>query len=78
VLELGNLDAKRGWGFAGDYVEGMWLMLQQDEAQDVPAELGMEGGAPAAVAVRFIHLRNAVLFQPDTGLLPERDAAASG
>ena len=34
VLELGNLDAKRDWGFAGDYVEGMWLMLQQDKAQD--------------------------------------------
>src|SRR6185312_10510829 len=34
VLELGNLDAKRDWGFAGDYVEGMWLMLQQDQAQD--------------------------------------------
>ena len=77
MLERGNLDAKRGWGFAGDYVEGMWL-LQQDEAQDVPAELGMEGGAPATVAVGFIHLRNAALFQPDTGLLPERDAAASG
>jgi GDPmannose 4,6-dehydratase len=34
VLELGNLDAKRDWGFAGDYVEGMWLMLQQQAAQD--------------------------------------------
>jgi GDPmannose 4,6-dehydratase len=34
VLELGNLDAKRDWGFAGDYVEGMWLMLQQDEPDD--------------------------------------------
>jgi GDPmannose 4,6-dehydratase len=34
ALELGNLDAKRDWGFAGDYVEGVWLMLQQDEAQD--------------------------------------------
>jgi GDPmannose 4,6-dehydratase len=33
-LFLGNLDAKRDWGFAGDYVEGMWLMLQQDEPQD--------------------------------------------
>ncbi|HEX2646694.1 MAG TPA: GDP-mannose 4,6-dehydratase, partial [Candidatus Dormibacteraeota bacterium] len=33
-LELGNLDAQRDWGFAGDYVEGMWLMLQQQEAQD--------------------------------------------
>ncbi len=34
VLELGNLDAQRDWGYAGDYVEGMWLMLQQDKAQD--------------------------------------------
>ena len=33
-LVLGNLDAKRDWGFAGDYVEAMWLMLQQDEAED--------------------------------------------
>jgi GDPmannose 4,6-dehydratase len=30
-LRLGNLDAQRDWGFAGDYVEAMWLMLQQDE-----------------------------------------------
>ena len=30
----GTLMRKRGWGFAGDYVEGMWLILQQDEAQD--------------------------------------------
>jgi GDPmannose 4,6-dehydratase len=33
-LYLGNLDAKRDWGFAGDYVEAMWLMLQQDEPDD--------------------------------------------
>ena len=33
-LFLGNLDAKRDWGFAGDYVEAMWRMLQQDEAED--------------------------------------------
>ena len=33
-LYLGNLDAKRDWGHARDYVEGMWLMLQQDEPQD--------------------------------------------
>jgi len=33
-LVLGNLDAKRDWGFAGDYVEAMWLMLQQDEPDD--------------------------------------------
>jgi len=33
-LVMGNLDAKRDWGFAGDYVRGMWLMLQQDEPDD--------------------------------------------
>jgi len=33
-IELGNLDAKRDWGYAGDYVEGMWLMLQQDKPED--------------------------------------------
>ena len=34
VLELGNLDAKRDWGFAREYVEGMWMMLQADEPAD--------------------------------------------
>lgn len=33
-LELGNLDSKRDWGYAGDYVEGMWRMLQQDEPDE--------------------------------------------
>lgn len=33
-LSLGNMNAKRDWGFAGDYVEGMWLMLQQDKPDD--------------------------------------------
>ena len=33
-LRLGNLEARRDWGFAGDYVEAMWLMLQQDEPDD--------------------------------------------
>ncbi|MBV4428320.1 GDP-mannose 4,6-dehydratase [Clostridium tyrobutyricum] len=33
-ISLGNLDAKRDWGFTGDYVEGMWLMLQQDKPDD--------------------------------------------
>lgn len=33
-IQLGNLDAKRDWGFAGDYVEAMWLMLQQEKAED--------------------------------------------
>lgn len=34
LLFLGNLDAKRDWGYAGDYVEAMWLMLQQDRPDD--------------------------------------------
>lgn len=34
AVQLGNMDAQRDWGFAGDYVEGMWRMLQQDEADD--------------------------------------------
>ena len=39
-LRLGNLDAKRDWGFAGDYVEAMWLMLQQDEPDDFVISTG--------------------------------------
>ena len=39
-LRLGNLDAKRDWGFAGDYVHAMWLMLQQEEADDYVVATG--------------------------------------
>ena len=39
-LTLGNLDARRDWGFAGDYVEAMWLMLQQDAADDYVISTG--------------------------------------
>jgi GDPmannose 4,6-dehydratase len=39
-LYLGNLDAKRDWGFAGDYVEAMWLMMQQDKADDFVISTG--------------------------------------
>jgi GDPmannose 4,6-dehydratase len=39
-LFLGNLDAKRDWGFAGDYVKAMWLMLQQDKPDDFVAATG--------------------------------------
>jgi GDPmannose 4,6-dehydratase len=41
-LRLGNLDAKRDWGFAGDYVEAIWLMLQQDEPSDYVIATGEE------------------------------------
>ena len=39
-LTLGNLDARRDWGFAGDYVEAMWLMMQQEEADDYVISTG--------------------------------------
>ena len=39
-LRLGNLDAQRDWGFAGDYVEAMWLMLQQDSPDDYVVSTG--------------------------------------
>jgi GDPmannose 4,6-dehydratase len=39
-LHLGNLDAKRDWGYAGDYVQAMWLMLQQDSADDYVVATG--------------------------------------
>src|SRR5215210_1596868 len=41
-LPLGNLDARRDWGFAGDYVRAMWLMLQQDEPSDYVIATGEE------------------------------------
>lgn len=48
---LGNLDARRDWGFAGDYVEGMWRMLQQDEADDYVLATGVT--TPIRDFVRF-------------------------
>jgi GDPmannose 4,6-dehydratase len=41
-IVLGNLDAKRDWGFAGDYVEAMWLMLQQDDPDDYVVSTGVQ------------------------------------
>jgi GDPmannose 4,6-dehydratase len=41
-LQLGNLDAERDWGFAGDYVQGMWKMLQQDQPQDFVLATGIK------------------------------------
>jgi nucleoside-diphosphate-sugar epimerase len=47
-LALGNLDAQRDWGFAGDYVRAMWLMLQQDQADDYVIATGREPLGPRA------------------------------
>ena len=55
-LRLGNLDAKRDWGFAGDYVEAMWLMLQQDEPGDFVVCTGETHSVQEFCQVAFGHL----------------------
>jgi GDPmannose 4,6-dehydratase len=52
-LRLGNLDAKRDWGFAGDYVQAMWLMLQQDEPSDYVVATGEEHSVQEFVDLAF-------------------------
>ncbi|CAD6491152.1 MAG: GDP-mannose 4,6-dehydratase [Candidatus Argoarchaeum ethanivorans] len=52
-LYLGNLDAKRDWGFAGDYVEAMWLMLQQDEPDDFVIATGKTHSVREFVELAF-------------------------
>jgi GDPmannose 4,6-dehydratase len=54
-LRLGNLEAKRDWGFAGDYVEAMWLMLQQDEPSDYVVATGEEHSVREFVEIAFEH-----------------------
>ncbi len=54
-LRLGNLDAKRDWGFAGDYVEAMWRMLQADEPDDYVIATGEEHSVQECVDIAFAH-----------------------
>lgn len=53
TLELGNLDSKRDWGFAGDYVEAMWLMLQQDQPDDYVIATGENHSVKEFVEMAF-------------------------
>ena len=54
-LALGNLDAQRDWGFAGDYVQAMWLMLQQDEPDDYVVGTGETHTVQEFVEIAFDH-----------------------
>ena len=56
ALALGNLDAQRDWGFAGDYVEAMWRMLQQDSADDYVIATGVSHSVRDLVEVAFGHV----------------------
>jgi len=55
-LRLGNLDAERDWGFAGDYVEAMWLMLQQEEPDDFVIATGETHSVQQFLDVAFAHV----------------------
>jgi GDPmannose 4,6-dehydratase len=64
-LRLGNLDAERDWGFAGDYVEAMWLMVQRDEPADYVIATGEAHSVREFVEIAFDHV----------GLDPDRHVA---
>ncbi|MGE3841692.1 MAG: GDP-mannose 4,6-dehydratase [Vicinamibacterales bacterium] len=55
-LALGNLDARRDWGFAGDYVRAMWAMLQQEHADDFVIATGVEHSVKELVEIAFGHV----------------------
>jgi GDPmannose 4,6-dehydratase len=55
TLSLGNLEARRDWGFAGDYVRAMWLMLQQNRPDDYVIASGVSHSVEELVDVAFAH-----------------------
>jgi GDPmannose 4,6-dehydratase len=55
-VALGNLDSKRDWGFAGDYVRAMWLMLQQDKPDDYVVGTGETHSVQELCEVAFSHV----------------------
>lgn len=67
-LRMGNLDAKRDWGFAGDYVKAMWLMLQQDNPDDFVISTGETHTVEELVEIAFGHVglnwRDYVVIDP--------------
>ena len=55
-LRMGNLDARRDWGFAGDYVDAMWRMLQQSEPHDYVIGTGQTHSVRELVEAAFAHV----------------------
>ena len=55
-IRMGNLDAKRDWGYAGDYVKAMWLMLQQPEPDDYVIATGETHSVQELMEVAFSYL----------------------
>jgi len=63
LISLGNLDAKRDWGHARDYVEAMWLMLQQDEPEDYVIATGVTTSIRDFIRMAFAELGIEIDFQ---------------
>jgi len=67
-LRLGNLDAKRDWGFSGDYVKAMWLMLQQEKPDDYLISTGINHSVRDLVKIAFdyvnLNWENYVVIDP--------------
>ena len=68
-LRMGNLDAKRDWGFAGDYVRAMWMMLQQDVADDYVVATGETHSVREFLQIAFshvgLHFEDYVVIDPE-------------
>ena len=62
-LVLGNLSARRDWGYAKDYVEGMWLMLQQEEPDDYLLATGVSSTVREFVEIAFTELDMPIEWQ---------------
>jgi GDPmannose 4,6-dehydratase len=63
TLFLGNLNAKRDWGHARDYVEGMWLILQQDEPDDYVLATGEAHSVRQFVEKAFAHVGRTIIWK---------------
>jgi GDPmannose 4,6-dehydratase len=74
-LRLGNLSAQRDWGYAGEYVQAMWLMLQQDEAADYVLATGQPTSVRDFTAAAFSALDIELVFEGVGGAELGRDAA---
>ncbi len=70
-LRLGNLDARRDWGYAPDYVEAMWMMLQQDEPDDFVIGTGHDSSVKDLVEIAFdrVGLDSAAYVQQDPAFM---------
>lgn len=71
TLYLGNIDAKRDWGHARDYVEGMWMMLQQEESDDYVLATGETHTVREFVEKAFKYAGKTIVWKGPTGTVDE-------